>query len=465
MKRLLSRCFLLRITVLLLLLLFMNKSQGSPIRVAEYSFSITTKVDALSPAISPSAQPQPFIPLIAPSPLRPFTNNSVPKLSGLCSLNFSAAQDIMTTTATDCWTSFAPYLANVVCCPQFDAMLVTLIGQSSKYSGVLALNTTHASHCLSDVQKVLVSQGANGDLKNICSIHRTNLTEASCPVVFVDEFESIVDTSRLLTACRKIDPVNECCDQVCQNAIHYAARKIALNDLSNSDGNHSLPGPTARINDCKNIVRRWLASKLDPSTANSVFRGLSNCNLNKECPLTFPNVTSVVKECGNLINNQTACCKAIKSYVSYLQEQSFVTNLQALKCAVSLGKKLQKENVSGNVYNLCHISLKDFSLQVGLQESGCLLPSMPSDAVFDETTGIGFICDLNDNIVAPWPTTSYLFPSSCNRSTKLPSLPTATSSQNMTAPHPQNYTQNTQTQKKRRKSVTTGCGSWSMSLH
>lgn len=187
----------------------------------------------------------------------------------------------MTTTATDCWTSFAPYLANVVCCPQFDAMLVTLIGQSSKYSGVLALNTTHASHCLSDVQKVLVSQGANENLKEICSVHPTNLTEASCPVVSVDEFESVVDTSRLLTACRKIDPVNECCDQVCQNVIHYAARKIALNDLSTSDGNHSLPGPKARINDCKNIVVRWLASKLDPSTANSVFRGLSNCNLNK----------------------------------------------------------------------------------------------------------------------------------------------------------------------------------------
>ncbi|XP_047168133.1 uncharacterized GPI-anchored protein At1g61900-like isoform X2 [Vigna umbellata] len=401
--------------------LFVNKSQGSP---------ISTEVDELPPAFPPSTQPQPFIPLIAPSPLRPFTNNSVPKLSGLCSLNFSAAQDIMTTTATDCWTSFAPYLANVVCCPQFDAMLVTLIGQSSKYSGVLALNATHASHCLSDVQKVLVSQGASENLKEICSVHPRNLTEASCPVVSVDEFESVVDTSRLLTACRKIDPVNECCDQVCQNVIHYAARKIALNDLSTSDGNHSMPGPKARINDCKNIVVRWLASKLDPSTANSVFRGLSNCNLNKVCPLDFPSVSSVVKECGHLIHNQTACCKAIKSYVSYLQEQSFVTNLQALKCAASLGKKLQSANVSKDVYSLCHISLKDFSLQVGLQESGCLLPSLPSNAVFDGTSGIGFICDLNDNIVAPWPTSSYLLSSSCNRTTKLPSLPTATSSQN-----------------------------------
>jgi len=196
-------------------------------------------------------------------------------------LNFSAAQHIMTQTATDCWTSFAPYLANVVCCPQFDAMLVTLIGQSSKYSGVLALNKTHAKHCLSDVHKVLVSQGATEDLNNICSIHPSNLTEGSCPVASVDEFESIVDISRLLTACRKIDPVNECCDQVCQNAMNYAARKISLNDLSNSNGNHSLPRKTARVNDCKIIVLRWLAGKLNSSAANSVFRGLSNCNLNK----------------------------------------------------------------------------------------------------------------------------------------------------------------------------------------
>ncbi|WJX49914.1 hypothetical protein P8452_36291 [Trifolium repens] len=427
MKGVLS-CCLLKITVFLLhllLLLLMNKSQGSPISGAQYSFSIKTKVDVLPSDISPSTQPQPFIPLLAPSPLMPFTNNSVPKLSGLCSLNFSATHDIMTKTATNCWTSFAPYLANVVCCPQYDAMLVTLIGQSSKYSGVLALNTTHARHCLSDVHKVLVSQGANENLNHICSIHPSNLTEASCPVASVEEFESIVDTSILLTACRKIDLVNECCEQVCQNAIHYAARKIALNDMSNSNGNHSLPRKTARINDCKIIVLRWLAGKLDPSISNTVFRGISNCNLNKVCPLVFPNVTRIVKECGNHIRNQTTCCKATKSYVSYLQEQSFVTNLQALKCAVSLGKKLQKENVSYNVYNLCHISLKDFSLQ----DSGCLLPSLPSDAEFDETSGIGFTCDLNDNIVAPWPSKSYALQSSCNRTTKLPSLPTSTSSQ------------------------------------
>lgn len=81
------------------------------------------------------------------------------------------------------------------------------------------------------------------------------------------------------------------------------------------------------------------------------------------CPLVFPNMTHVVKECANVITSQTACCKAMDSYVSQLQEQSFITNLQALNCAASLGVKLQKANVSNNVYELCHINLKDFSLQ------------------------------------------------------------------------------------------------------
>lgn len=51
------------------------------------------------------------------------------------------------------------------------------------------------------------------------------------------------------------------------------------------------------------------------------------------------------------------------SYLSQLQEQSFVTNLQALNCAASLGLKLQRANISSNIYKLCQINLKDFSLQ------------------------------------------------------------------------------------------------------
>lgn len=81
------------------------------------------------------------------------------------------------------------------------------------------------------------------------------------------------------------------------------------------------------------------------------------------CPLDFPNANPVMKGCGNEISNQTACCNAMAGYVSHLQKQSFTTNLQALDCAASLGMKLQKVNITKNVYDLCHITLKDFSLQ------------------------------------------------------------------------------------------------------
>ncbi|BBH00001.1 Uncharacterized GPI-anchored protein [Prunus dulcis] len=306
--------------------------------------------EAIAPDISSSVSPQPFLPLLAPSPLTAFTNYSIPKLSGLCTLNFSAAGNMMSVTATDCWASFAPLLADVVCCPQFDATLATLIGQSSKYSRMLALNVTHAKHCLSDVQKILEGQGANENIQKICSIEPETLTAASCPVIEVDTFESTVDSSKLLGACRKIDLVNECCDQVCQNAILDAARTIAVIGMPNSKGVNLLPEHSTRIDGCKNIVLRWLASNLDPSSANKVLRGLSNCKVNKVCPLVFPNMTNVVK-CANAISNQTACCKAMDSYVSQLQQQSFITNLQALNCAASLGVKLQKANVSDNLPN------------------------------------------------------------------------------------------------------------------
>ena len=81
------------------------------------------------------------------------------------------------------------------------------------------------------------------------------------------------------------------------------------------------------------------------------------------CPLSFPDTSKVAKECGGTIKNSTTCCKAMLSYVAHLQKQSFITNLQALNCASFLGAKLQKMNVSTNVYSSCQITLKDFSLQ------------------------------------------------------------------------------------------------------
>ncbi|KAF5742174.1 hypothetical protein HS088_TW09G00216 [Tripterygium wilfordii] len=387
--------------------------------------------DGALPDISPTGAVEPFLPLLAPSPLTPFTNHTVPKLSGLCVLNFSSAESLMSITAIDCWSIFAPMLANVICCPQFEATLAILIGQSSKETNMLALNGTLSMHCISDIEQILAGQGAVENLRQMCSIRPTNLTEGSCPVKYVNEFENNVDTLKLLAACKKIDPVKECCDQICQDAISEAATKIAMQDyrLLSMDGSRVLPEHSTKVDDCKSIVLRWLASKLNPSNAKEVLRGLSNCNVNRVCPLAFPDMRHVAKGCKNEISNTTVCCGAMESYVAHLQKQSLITNLQALDCATTLGMKLQKSNITRNIFSLCHLSLKDFSLQVK-QESGCLLPSLPSDATLDQFTGISFICDLNDNIPAPWPSTSQLAAASCNKTVKIPALPAAASGQN-----------------------------------
>ncbi|XP_047957294.1 uncharacterized GPI-anchored protein At1g61900-like isoform X1 [Salvia hispanica] len=418
-------------SILLLVILCIHESSGNFLGDSKSSALAERRADLLLPQISPNAAPQPLLPLLAPSPLTPFTNISIiPKLSGTCVLNFTALSNMMMVTSTDCMAAFAPVLANVVCCPQVEATLVILIGQSSKYTNTLALNGTLAAHCLSDFQQILVGQGANDSLSKICSIHSSHLTGGSCPVSDVSEFESTVETSNLLAACGKVDSVNECCQQVCQNAILDAARKLAEKaySLLSLDGSHVLSDHT-RINDCKSIVLRWLGSKLEPSRAKEVLRGISNCKINKVCPLKFPNMSRVIEGCGAGKSNQTACCSSVESYVSHLQRQSFVTNLQALNCAAALGVRLRKANITENVYSQCHISLKDFSLQVGVQESGCLLPSLPSDVVFDQSAGVSFLCDLNDNIPAPWPTTTQLPASSCNKTVKIPALPAVASGQ------------------------------------
>lgn len=189
----------------------------------------------------------------------------------------------MSMTAIDCLESFGPLAANIICCPQLEATLSILIGQSSKHTDMLALNRTLSRYCLSDAKQILFAQGATHSLTKMCSIHSLNLTEASCPVKDVNEFHDIVDTSKLLLACEKIDLIKECCNQICQNAILEAATKLASkgSDLLGLDGSHILPEHSTRINDCRSIVLRWLSSELDPSNAKKILRGISNCNINK----------------------------------------------------------------------------------------------------------------------------------------------------------------------------------------
>lgn len=66
------------------------ESYCAPLIGTKDSVLMEIKSTALAPDISPSGDTQPFIPLLAPSPLTPFTNNTVPILSGLPYLPFMA---------------------------------------------------------------------------------------------------------------------------------------------------------------------------------------------------------------------------------------------------------------------------------------------------------------------------------------------------------------------------------------
>lgn len=81
------------------------------------------------------------------------------------------------------------------------------------------------------------------------------------------------------------------------------------------------------------------------------------------CPLEFDEPSSVVKACGKASLATPSCCAALHSYIGTRQKQIFVTNLQAINCATMFGSMLQKAGVVEDVYGLCDIDLKDFSLQ------------------------------------------------------------------------------------------------------
>jgi hypothetical protein len=81
------------------------------------------------------------------------------------------------------------------------------------------------------------------------------------------------------------------------------------------------------------------------------------------CPLEFDEPSSVVKACGKASLATPSCCEALHSYIGTRQKQIFVTNLQAINCATMFGSMLQKAGVVEDVYGLCDIDLKDFSLQ------------------------------------------------------------------------------------------------------
>ncbi|XP_022761586.1 uncharacterized GPI-anchored protein At1g61900-like isoform X1 [Durio zibethinus] len=379
--------------------------------------------------ISPAVIPRYPYPGESLPPMYPtFPTTYEPNLTGRCPVNFSAMSNIMEKTASDCSLPLAAIVGNVICCPQLGSLLHIFQGYYSINSDKLVLRNAVANDCFSDIISILASRGANSTIPTLCSVKSSNLTGGSCLVKDVNTFEKTVNTSKLLEACSIVDPLKECCRPVCQSAIMEAALQISGTQMMLNE-NKNVVGETNHIdaiNDCKGVVYSYLSRKLPPDVANTAFRILSACKVNKVCPLEFNQPSEVIKACRNVAAPSPLCCSSLNTYIAGIQKQMLITNKQAIICATMFGSILRKGGVMTNVYELCDVDLKDFSIQVYGQQ-GCLLRSLPSDMVFDNSTGYSFTCDLTDNIAAPWPSSSSMSSLSLcvPAEMSLPALPTS----------------------------------------
>ncbi|KAL7106201.1 hypothetical protein ACP275_07G097500 [Erythranthe tilingii] len=383
--------------------------------------------------ISPTVIPHYSFPVNSLPPMYPTHPSTYdPVLTGRCPVNFSAVSSVLERTASDCNQPLAAVVGNVICCPQFSSLLHIFQGLYSTGSDNLVLQTAHADDCFKDIVSILASRGANSSIPFICSAKSTNLTGGSCPVKDMDTFEKTVNTSKLLEACGTIDPLKECCRPSCQPVIMEAALKISgvQSYLNDDKGTGGISTHVDVISDCKGVVFSWISKKLPIDSANKAFRILSACKVNKACPLDLKPPSEVIDACHNVAAPSPSCCSSLNNYIASIQRQMLITNRQAIMCATMFGSMLQKGGVITNVYELCDVDIKDFSLQAYGQE-GCLLPSLPADMVYDNSTGFSFTCDLSDNIAAPWPSSSSMTSMSlCAPEMSLPALPTSQNSGN-----------------------------------
>ncbi|GMH08706.1 hypothetical protein Nepgr_010546 [Nepenthes gracilis] len=382
--------------------------------------------------ISPAVIPHYPVPMSPLPPLYPtFPTTYDPILSGKCPVNFSAISSILDRTASDCSQPFAALVGNVICCPQFSSLLHIFQGYYSRSSDELVLQDAVADDCFSDIIRILASRGANSTIPTLCSLNSTNITGRSCPVKDVPSFEKMVNTSKLLEACGTVDPLKECCRPVCQPAIVNVALQLSAGKLAVSSSKNMFAGTVNvnAINDCKMVVYSWLSRKLSLDAANSAFRVLSACKINRVCPLDFRHPSEVVKACSNVASPSTSCCSSLNTYIGGIQKQMLITNKQAIICAAIFASILQNAGVMTNIYQLCDVDLKDFTLQAFGQQ-GCLLRSLPADVVFDNSSGYSFTCDLNDNTDAPWPSSSSMSSFSLCAEKSIAALPALNSSGN-----------------------------------
>ncbi|EXB55181.1 hypothetical protein L484_018108 [Morus notabilis] len=384
--------------------------------------------------ISPAVLPHNPFPHESLPPMYPtFPTRYDPVLTGKCPVNFSAISSIMDKTASDCSQPLAALVGNVICCPQLNSLVHIFQGFHSITSGKLVFQNSSANDCFKDIISILESRGANGTIPMLCSVKSSNLTGGSCPVKDVVSFEKLVNTSKLLEACSSVDRglqqcgSKECCRPICQPAVMEAALQISGKQMTINE-NKNVAGEFTHIdslNDCKGVVYAYLSSKLSMDEADASFRILSSCKVNKVCPLDFKQPSEVIKACRNVAAPSPLCCSSLNAYIAGIQKQMLITNKQAIICATVFGSMLRKGGVITNVFELCDVDLKDFSIQAYGQQ-GCLLRSLPTDVILDNVTGFSFTCDLSDNIAAPWPSSSSVSSISlCAPEMSLPALPTS----------------------------------------
>lgn len=81
------------------------------------------------------------------------------------------------------------------------------------------------------------------------------------------------------------------------------------------------------------------------------------------CPLEFKEPAAVINACRASASPNPLCCDSLNAYIAAIQKQMLITNSQAINCATLFGSMLQKGGVMTDVYELCDVDLKDFSLQ------------------------------------------------------------------------------------------------------
>lgn len=71
----------------------------------------------------------------------------------------------------------------------------------------------------------------------------------------------------------------------------------------------------------------------------------------------------MINACRNVAAPNPSCCSSLNNYIAGVQRQMLITNKQAIICATLFGSMLRRGGIMTNIYKLCDVDLKDFSLQ------------------------------------------------------------------------------------------------------